>query len=106
MTSRHRDGKLSIVSQNHYFETLFSRMCLSHPQVRVFNLIDMKLKQLSREKGWPKDKHELADSIKHILENKVSKQWFRDTMGSLPSRWREVIKRYGDMTDYFIPKYQ
>ena len=70
----------------------------------AFNMIEMELKAEGRANGWPKNKKELADRIGMTIKKKITKKWCRDTMSSLPSRWQEVIRREGQLTDYYCPK--
>ena len=86
-----------------------NQACAKSPDLNgaenLFNLIDKELKAEARRIGWPKSKEELARRIEKIL-NAVPKSWFKSTMGSMPKRWKECIKRNSKMTDFFIPKYQ
>ncbi len=71
----------------------------------LFNLIKTELKNQSRESGWPRSKEQNATRIASILDN-VPKQWFRSTMSSLPTRWKEVIRRKGNLCNFYIAKQQ
>ncbi len=71
----------------------------------AFNMIEMTLKEQGRREGWPKSKAELADRIVHAIETKITPEWCHETMVSLLSRWKELINREGDLTDFYCPKY-
>ena len=64
----------------------------------------MQLKKYARLSGWPKNKHELRQHLEDAIHD-VSKDWFRNTFGSLPKRWKQCVKRRGLMTDFSYRKY-
>ena len=68
----------------------------------LFNLIEMELKKQGR-KSWPKNKNELKQRITKII-GKIPKRWFKKSFKNLPKCWREIVKRRGRLSDYYIPK--
>ena len=75
-----------------------------NPAENLFNLIEMELTKLGRNKGWPKNRDELKARIELVLTKQIPKTWFKNVFSSLPKRWKECVKRNGKMTDFFIPK--
>ena len=69
----------------------------------LFNHIENKLRKMGRTHGWPKNKEQLKERITSIL-NKTPKSWFKNTFASLPDSWKEVVKRRGNLSDYYVPK--
>ena len=69
----------------------------------VWNKVETDLKELGKREGWPKNREELIERLKQILDGINS--YFKKLYASYPGRWRKCVKLGGRMTDFCILKH-
>ena len=70
----------------------------------VWNKVETDLKELGKREGWPKNREELIERLKQILDG-IPNSYFKKLYASYPDRWRKCVKLGGRMTDFYIPKH-
>ena len=70
----------------------------------VWNKVETDLKELRKREGWLKNREELIERLKQILDG-IPNSYFKKLYASYPDRWRKCVKLGGRMTGFYIPQH-